>query len=217
MAPRASRFWRKVLARWSCSCLPSPGAEDFDEVAALLAAAGFRVLRPEPRGIGPSTGPMEGITLYDLAENVAAAVQAAAADDRPYVVAGHAFGNWVARALSALRPDRVRAVVLLAASIGPEIDPAIRPSINGSFDPAGRGAPEPPPSRLLRPRQRRPRLARRLASGSGADAAGRHRRDARPHLATRRGPRAGPQRRGGRTRSRRPPRSGDCGTSSGRG
>src|SRR5690349_9149012 len=34
------------------------GAEDFDEIAERIAAAGFRVIRPEPRGIGRSAGPM---------------------------------------------------------------------------------------------------------------------------------------------------------------
>ena len=41
-------------------------SDDYDEVAEGLAAAGFRVLRPKPRGIGRSTGPMTGITLHDL-------------------------------------------------------------------------------------------------------------------------------------------------------
>ena len=114
------------------------GAEDFDDVARRLAAAGLRVLRPEPRGIGRSEGPTEDLTLYDLAADVAAAIDADAQGGAagPAVVAGHAFGNWVARALTAVRPDLVRAVILLAASVGTEIAPAIRASINGSFDPA---------------------------------------------------------------------------------
>ncbi|MBR0641519.1 alpha/beta fold hydrolase [Plastoroseomonas hellenica] len=113
------------------------GAEDFDQLAALIAAAGFRVIRPEPRGIGGSAGPVEGLTLYDLAADAALAIEADAGGRvAPVIVAGHAFGNWVARALSAIRPELVRGVVLLAASIGTEIDPGIRASINGSFDPA---------------------------------------------------------------------------------
>ncbi len=111
------------------------GAEDFDGIAPRLAAAGFRVIRPEPRGIGRSEGPMEALTLYDLAGDAAAAVAAEGGQQR-VIVAGHAFGNWVARALAAARPELVRAVVLLAASVGTEIDPAIRASIDGSFDPA---------------------------------------------------------------------------------
>src|SRR4051812_35490522 len=49
--------------------LPSRGrgSEDFDAVAAGIARAGFRVLRPQPRGLGQSTGPMNGLTLHDFA------------------------------------------------------------------------------------------------------------------------------------------------------
>ncbi|WP_090660331.1 alpha/beta fold hydrolase [Belnapia rosea] len=127
--------WRAEGQGPAVLLLPSlgRGAEDFDVVAPLLAAAGFRVVQPEPRGIGGSAGPMEGLTLYDLAGDAAAALAAAATG--PAVVAGHAFGNWVARAMAAARPDLVRGVALLAASIDTALDPAIRASIDGSFDP----------------------------------------------------------------------------------
>ncbi len=111
------------------------GAEDFDAVAPQVAAAGFRVVRPEPRGVGGSAGRMEGLTLYDLAEDAAAAL-AAAGIGGPAVVAGHAFGNWVARAMAVVRAPLVRGVALLAASIDTTLDPAVRASIDGSFDPA---------------------------------------------------------------------------------
>ena len=41
--------------------LPSRGraSGDFDEVAAGIAKAGFRVVRPQPRGAGRSSGPMK--------------------------------------------------------------------------------------------------------------------------------------------------------------
>src|SRR5690242_17485142 len=51
-------------------------SDDYDEVAEGLAAAGFRVLRPKPRGIGRSTGPMTGISLHDLARDIAEVVKA---------------------------------------------------------------------------------------------------------------------------------------------
>jgi pimeloyl-ACP methyl ester carboxylesterase len=41
------------------------GAEDFDAIAVRLAAAGFRVLRPQPRGIGRSRGRMTNIDMHD--------------------------------------------------------------------------------------------------------------------------------------------------------
>src|ERR1700754_4433447 len=49
-------------------------SDDYDEVAEGLTAAGFRVLRPKPRGIGRSTGPMTGITLHDFARDIAETV-----------------------------------------------------------------------------------------------------------------------------------------------
>ena len=54
--------------------LPSLGRDsyDYDDVAEGLAANGFRVLRPLPRGMGRSTGPMENLTLHDFARDVSA-------------------------------------------------------------------------------------------------------------------------------------------------
>jgi len=90
------------------------GAADFDDLAARLGAAGFRVLCPEPRGIGGSVGPLAVATLHDFAVDIAAVVEHAAA--APAVVLGHAYGNTVARTLATERPDLVRGVVLVAAS-----------------------------------------------------------------------------------------------------
>jgi pimeloyl-ACP methyl ester carboxylesterase len=95
------------------------GAEDFDGIAADLAANGFRVLRPEPRGIGRSVGPMTGASLHDLAADVAAAVEADPIGKRGHIiVAGHAYGSFVARALAMDRPDLVRAVVVISGGTG---------------------------------------------------------------------------------------------------
>ena len=98
--------------------LPSRGrgAEDYDQVAALLAAEGFRILRPQPRGIGASKGPMSGITLHDYAADVAAVIEKESKG--PALVVGHAFGNYVARMLATDRPDLVRGLVLAAGSAG---------------------------------------------------------------------------------------------------
>jgi pimeloyl-ACP methyl ester carboxylesterase len=96
--------------------LPSRGrgAEDFDDIAERLAAAGYRVLRPQPRGIGNSTGPMKNITLHDLGNDIAAVIRDQA--KQPVVIIGHAFGNWVARTTSVDHPDLVRGVVIVAAA-----------------------------------------------------------------------------------------------------
>ena len=50
------------------------GASDFDPIALRLAQAGHRVLRPQPRGIGQSLGPMTGIDLHDYAADIAAVI-----------------------------------------------------------------------------------------------------------------------------------------------
>ena len=76
------------------------GAEDYDDVAAGVAANGFRILRPQPRGIGASKGTLTNITLHDLAADIAHVVEAEGAG--PVVIAGHAFGNFVARMLAAV-------------------------------------------------------------------------------------------------------------------
>lgn len=96
--------------------LPSRGrdSEDFNDLAAGLAEKGFRVLRPQPRGALLSVGPTAGIRMQDLARDVAQVI--ARENAGPAIVAGHAFGNWVARMVATDHPHLVRGVVLLAAA-----------------------------------------------------------------------------------------------------
>lgn len=96
--------------------LPSRGrdSEDFDDVAAELARNGFRVLRPQPRGAGKSTGPSDKIRMQDLAQDVAAVIAREKAG--PAVIGGHAYGNWVARMTATDHPELVRGIVLIAAA-----------------------------------------------------------------------------------------------------
>jgi len=111
------------------------GAEDFDAIAAKLAAAHFLVLRPQPRGIGASRGPLTGIDLHDYAADVAAVIEAAGRG--PAFVVGHAFGNRVARMLATDRGDLVRGVSLVAANVGRDPSPPdVRAAIRASADPA---------------------------------------------------------------------------------
>jgi pimeloyl-ACP methyl ester carboxylesterase len=105
------------------------GANDFDAIAVKLARAGYRVLRPQPRGIGASKGPWDGLKLEDLAADIAAVIEANKGG--PAFVVGHAFGNRVARTLATLQPELVRAVSLVAANVGhnpspPDVRAAIR-------------------------------------------------------------------------------------------
>ena len=115
--------------------LPSLGrsASDFDAIAARLVKAGYRVVRPQPRGISQSVAPMTGINLHDYAADVAAVIEQE--KKGPAFVVGHAFGNRVARMLATDRPELVTAVALVAANIGkapspPQVREAIRNSAN---------------------------------------------------------------------------------------
>jgi pimeloyl-ACP methyl ester carboxylesterase len=108
-------------------------AEDYVEVASLVAAQGFCSLRLQPRGIGASKGPMTGVTLHDLASDVAGVIRKKVG--APAVIAGHAFGNFVARMTAADHPDVVRAVVVIAGTSGlVEIDPTANESVFKSSD-----------------------------------------------------------------------------------
>ncbi|NBS74510.1 MAG: alpha/beta hydrolase [Betaproteobacteria bacterium] len=95
--------------------LPSLGrdAHDFLPLASLMASQGCRVCLPFPRGTGKSTGVLEGVTLNDLADDICNVIRM---EGKPAIVAGHAFGNWVARNLATRYPELVSAVVLLAAA-----------------------------------------------------------------------------------------------------
>jgi pimeloyl-ACP methyl ester carboxylesterase len=96
-------------------------------LAQALAEAGYRAVRVNFRGAGKSTGPGAGVTLHTLAADVAGVIQALKLG--PANVAGHAFGNRVARMLAADNPELVRSVILFAAG--------------------GKIAPKPPAERAL--------------------------------------------------------------------
>jgi len=90
------------------------GSEDFDDLAERLVEAGYKVLLPEPRGIGESTGPLNSITYHDLAADIAAVIREMGSG--PVTVVGHAFGGRIARTLAADHPHLVRQLILLAVA-----------------------------------------------------------------------------------------------------
>ncbi len=105
--------------------LPSYGRDggaDFDYFASKVGAAGFTILRPQPRGIAGSKGKMDGLTLHDLAADIALVTRSLGAGKA--IVLGHAFGNGVARMIAVDHPSLVQGVILAAAqcsSVPPEI------------------------------------------------------------------------------------------------
>jgi pimeloyl-ACP methyl ester carboxylesterase len=107
-------------------------SEDYDDVASGLAAAGFRVLRPQPRGIGQSRGPMTNISLHDFARDIAEVINALGGGRA--VVVGHAYGNWVARMTAVDYPDLVRGVVIAAAA-AKQYDPKLTVAVTQAGNP----------------------------------------------------------------------------------
>lgn len=113
---------------------------DDDAFAAALAARGWCVLRPQPRGIARSRGPMDGLTLSVLADDVLRL--AAALGHERCVLAGHAFGHFVARVAALEQPARVRGVALLAAAAR-RFPPGLTDALDTAAD-----AERPPAQRL---------------------------------------------------------------------
>jgi pimeloyl-ACP methyl ester carboxylesterase len=91
----------------------------FAKLARRLGGAGLQSIAINMRGVGESCGPLEGVTLHDLAADVAGVIESLGC--APAHILGHAFGNRIARCLAADRPSLVRSVILLAAGglIGP--------------------------------------------------------------------------------------------------
>ena len=95
------------------------GADDFVDLMKVLVKSGYRAIAINPRGIAGSTGTLTGISVRDLAADVAGVIKALEA--APVHVLGHAFGNKTARCLAADYPELVKNIILLAA--GGEVEP----------------------------------------------------------------------------------------------
>ena len=91
----------------------------FDELTRVLVGGGLQTIAINMRGVGESSGSLDGMTVHDLATDVAGVIEALKCGPAHFV--GHAFGNRIARCLAVDRPSLVRSVTLLAAGglIGP--------------------------------------------------------------------------------------------------
>jgi pimeloyl-ACP methyl ester carboxylesterase len=96
--------------------IPSRGRSigDFDNLSKRLVESGYRVILPQPRGIGGSTGPLEDITYHDLASDVAATIQSLVGSAA--TVIGHDFGGRIARTLASDHPRLVKQLLLLGVA-----------------------------------------------------------------------------------------------------
>lgn len=115
--------------------IPSLGrpAEDFDDLARRLNAAGYATACVQPRGLGRSKGPTTGLSMADLAGDATLVIEGLGGG--PAILIGHAFGQRVARMLATLRPDLVKGVVMLAAGGKVPIPDRAREALLGCFDP----------------------------------------------------------------------------------
>ena len=95
-------------------------AAQLDELAAGVAASGVRVVTYNYRTLGASTGPIDGLTLHDWANDLWRVADAVGAQN--VYLAGKTYGNRVVRAASHDRPDRVLGVILIGA--GGEVMPS---------------------------------------------------------------------------------------------
>ncbi len=89
-------------------------SQDLGALAARLACAGLGVLRPQPPGMGRSSGPRGDLSLFHLACDVAHTVTTLGAGRA--IVAGHAWGHFVARVTDWVHPHCVRGVVVVAGA-----------------------------------------------------------------------------------------------------
>ena len=109
------------------------GARDFENLGRSLAVAGYTAWAYDP----PPTMPPR-ISLVDLANGVLD--WATSCDVSTFHVGGHAFGNRLARMVTAIAPERVITLTLLAAGGYVPMDADILASLLGVF--AGDASPE---------------------------------------------------------------------------
>ena len=83
-----------------------------DPASCRRAAAGYLAIAPEPRGWSGSSRSVDGLTLTDLADDIAAVILEVTSG--PVTLVGHDFGGQVARTVATLRPSLVKNMVLLA-------------------------------------------------------------------------------------------------------
>lgn len=114
--------------------VPSLGrpATDFAPIVPALERAGLRTVLMEPPGTWEGNP-----TLHDLAADTVARLDEAGIDR--FHLVGHAFGNRLARMITADFNDRVESLTLLAAGGLVEPDPSIWVDLAKCFDP---GLPE---------------------------------------------------------------------------
>src|SRR4029078_7643277 len=89
--------------------------------AMVPALAGFRLVRPDLPGAGPSRMPAQKITVGSLVEALADAADHLGVG-RAHVV-GHSFGTLIAQHIAARHPDRGASLTLFGPILSPQAAP----------------------------------------------------------------------------------------------
>ena len=110
------------------------GASSFNSFTPLLNRTGYKTVAINRRGFAGSKGPLEDLTLHDLANDIAGVIQML--EENPVHVLGWAFGNRVARCLAEDHPHLVKTIILLAAGgqVPPEPETLKKVAILGNPD-----------------------------------------------------------------------------------
>lgn len=90
----------------------------FDEVKALLEAAGHHVIAPDLPGMGGNEATLEAVTLQGWADFVAELCRKA--PERPVVLAGHSRGGLVVSQAAETAPEAIDALVYVCAMMLPD-------------------------------------------------------------------------------------------------
>jgi len=123
-------IWGDEAGRETIIALPGSGGDNsrYQAIGPLLAAAGYRIIAVNQRGIMGSTGELADLTLHDYADDVIAIADAL---DIPKVhLLGWALGNRTSRVVATDYPDRVASISLIAAGVSRNHLPSRANSVN---------------------------------------------------------------------------------------
>lgn len=116
--PAGTIAWRSVGSGPPLVLINGYAATAADWDPGFLGALGERstVICPDNRGMGDSTGPVDGLSVDAMAADILALLDGL---DHPAVdLAGWSMGGFIAQQVAAIAPERVRNLVLLATSGG---------------------------------------------------------------------------------------------------
>ncbi|MSR10873.1 MAG: alpha/beta hydrolase [Gammaproteobacteria bacterium] len=107
--------WGDNGERETIIALPGSGGDvtRYRDIGPALAAAGYRMIAVNQRGIMGSTGSLENLTLHDYAADVVAIIDSLGIPKAHLI--GWALGNRTSRVVATDFPDRVASITLIAA------------------------------------------------------------------------------------------------------